>query len=152
MTRQDLIWKFGSPIAESEGRLKWQLGEFTFCVGFDKDSPIAQFNILENGKSRGGGSGDLNLLSESFERTKRKATLFFFMTERKQGGVNAQGKWHTYTETKYFSCSSEAGRDKAIAASPKRCAYDGHRIYHMKLEKDQIPKGAEVTDLTSLYG
>ena len=153
MTRKDLISAFGAPSAEKENRMKWQIGEFTFCVGFAIGNPIALFNILDQkGRSCGGGSGDLDFITESFEQTKQKSTLFFFMTERQQGGANAQGRWHTYIEKKYFSCSSEEGREKAIEARPKRCIYTGHTIYHRKLTREEIPKDAKVTDLTSLYG
>ena len=151
--RTELIIQFGSPIAEEPNRLKWQIGEFTFCIGYREGNPIAQFNILdENGKSRGGGSGDIDFIAESFQRVRQKATLFFYMTERIEGGCNDKGRWQLRKVQKYFSCSSEEGREKAIAASPKRCQYEGRDISHIRLERDQVPNDAKVLDLTSLYG
>ena len=71
--KQALIDAFGQPGKMSEGRCNWELGKFTFCVGFAEGNPVALFDIKdEKWRSCGGGSGEIPFLIEAFECLKNK--------------------------------------------------------------------------------
>ena len=101
-------------------------------------------------------NGNLEYITRGFshEQTNRKmrqiTAKFYFKTEFTSGGCT-NGRWMTKKVVEYYSTNTEAGRDRAIEASPTRCEYDGRPIYHHKIDESEIPEGSTVIDLSKLY-